>query len=932
MPQGIRTAGPRVIFKHLAALTLAAAALLASAPAWADPPGRVGRIADAIGAVWMFDTEQGEWVAAQRNHPLTAGDRLSAEGDARAELQIGSATLRLDGGSEIEVTELDDSHVAVHLHRGSLALRLRSNESAREFSVTTSEGRFEPQRAGHYRVDQQDNGSFGGVMAGAMHFEASDSALDINAGQRAEFWNERGITHYSWAALPGDRFAEWVAQQDRQDERDAHRRPYVSPEMTGAEDLDRYGDWDSHPEYGALWLPRQVAVGWAPYRYGHWAFVRPWGWTWVDDAPWGFAPFHYGRWVWWRDRWCWAPGQYVARPVYAPALVAWIGGPNVSIGFNFGIGPSVGWVALSPREVYRPHYHVTNVYINNVNSPYRRWQPPIQPNQPVRTGPIMYTNQGVPGGVTVVSQNVLRERRPIGNAVIAPVDSRTIERWQTQPLQRGAAGAATTARRRTPRPPPAPAARVVAVPGGAVPVVPSAPGGAHARRGDACRRRRNRRHRPRRSATRGRPRADPRAQAPTVESRGDRGLRACQAAATPPPRATFGPAPHPARTTAASRVGSRRRRLRARFRACDPAAVPQRTPRRAFAPRARASAARRAQPGAERRRKHRPGQRRCRPRPPAQSRSATRGHRRTAMPELPTYDDVVAAARRLAGHAHRTPVLRSRTADAELGAELFFKCENFQRMGAFKFRGAFNALSRFDARAAPRRRRRVLVGQPRAGDRARRRAARHAGHDRDAARRAAAKVAATRGYGAEVVLYDRYTEDREAIGARLAERARHDADPALRPPRRDRRPGHGGQGTDRGSRRARRAVRLPRRRRPAQRLRAGGARAVARTARSTASSPRPATTPSSRCARRASCTSTRRRRSPTARRRSTWASSPSRSSGATWTTSSPPATRSWWTRMRFFAERMKMVVEPTGCLGFAAARDGGRLRRASASA
>ena len=465
----------RTLFNHLAALAVATAALLASASAWADPPGRVGRIAEAHGTVWVFDAEQGEWIAARRNRPLTGGDRLSAERGARVELQIGSTTLRLDGDSELEVSTLDDANVRLQLHNGSLALRLRDSQSAREFSVTTREGRFEPQRVGHYRIDQEDNASFGGVIAGAMRFESRDSALEVNAGQRAEFWSERGVTHYSWSALPNDRFADWVAQQDRQDERDARRRPYVSPEMTGADDLDRYGDWSQHPEYGAIWMPTRVEPGWAPYRYGQWTYVQPWGWTWVDNAPWGFAPFHYGRWVSWQGRWVWAPGQYVARPVYAPALVAWIGGPHLSIGINIG-GPSVGWVPLSPREVYVPAYRVTNIYVTNVNSPYRRWHPPIRPDQPVRTGPIMYTNQGVPGGVTVVSQQVLRERQPISSAVIAPVDARTISRWQTQPLQQGAQGDDRRGHNMAPPAPTASVSRLISTPGGAVPVAPAAPG------------------------------------------------------------------------------------------------------------------------------------------------------------------------------------------------------------------------------------------------------------------------------------------------------------------------------------------------------------------------------------------------------------------------------------------------------------------------
>jgi threonine dehydratase len=132
------------------------------------------------------------------------------------------------------------------------------------------------------------------------------------------------------------------------------------------------------------------------------------------------------------------------------------------------------------------------------------------------------------------------------------------------------------------------------------------------------------------------------------------------------------------------------------------------------------------------------------------------------------FEDIAAAARRIAGHAHRTPVLRSRTANERIGAELFFKCENFQRVGAFKFRGAFNALSQFDAEQ-----RRAGVVSFSSGNHAQAiaLAAQLLGipativMPRDAP---ALKVSATRGYGAEIVLYDRYTEDREAIGRELA--------------------------------------------------------------------------------------------------------------------------------------------------------------------
>ncbi|MFS2098503.1 threo-3-hydroxy-L-aspartate ammonia-lyase [Variovorax sp. Varisp85] len=137
--------------------------------------------------------------------------------------------------------------------------------------------------------------------------------------------------------------------------------------------------------------------------------------------------------------------------------------------------------------------------------------------------------------------------------------------------------------------------------------------------------------------------------------------------------------------------------------------------------------------------------------------------------QLPTYDDVIAAAARLEGHAHRTPVLRSATANERWGAEFFFKCENFQRMGAFKFRGAFNALSKFDA---AQRKGGVIAFSSGNHAQAIALSARLLAMPavivmpKDAP---AAKVAATKGYGAEVVMYDRFTEDREALTKRLAQ-------------------------------------------------------------------------------------------------------------------------------------------------------------------
>ena len=183
-----------------------------------------------------------------------------------------------------------------------------------------------------------------------------------------------------------------------------------------------------------------------------------------------------------------------------------------------------------------------------------------------------------------------------------------------------------------------------------------------------------------------------------------------------------------------------------------------------------------------------------------------------------SFDDVARAHERIKPQAKRTPVLTSATVDALTGASVFFKCENFQRMGAFKFRGAYNALSQLDEREAQR----GVVAYS-SGNHAQ--AVALAGkllgiktvivmpHDAPQV-----KLEATRGYGAEVVHYDQARGPRGA-GGQARRRARPDADPALRPPAHHRRPGHRGEGADRGRRPARRAARAVRRRRAAVGLR-----------------------------------------------------------------------------------------------------------------
>ena len=186
-------------------LTLAVFALAAGGPAWADPPGRVGRIAETDGNVWLFDAEQGEWVQAQRNRPLTDRRPPLHRRGARAELADRLDTLRLDGGTELEFARLDDDRSTCAAQRQRRRCACAAAQTVREFELVTAR---RPLRTAAPRPlprrPSTTAAACGETLAGAMRFEAQDSALTIGAGQRAEFWQEGGVTHYAWANRSDD--------------------------------------------------------------------------------------------------------------------------------------------------------------------------------------------------------------------------------------------------------------------------------------------------------------------------------------------------------------------------------------------------------------------------------------------------------------------------------------------------------------------------------------------------------------------------------------------------------------------------------------------------------------------------------------------------------------------------------------------------------
>ena len=339
------------------------------APGQVDPPARVARLANMSGNVSFTPAGEHDWVQAQLNRPVVTGDKLWTADGARAELQIGSSTVRLDYQSNFDFLNLNDQIAQMQLTHGSLSLdvwRLRAGET---YEVDTPTIAFVANRVGDYRVDVDSQGGFTTVTARRGGGEAvgeGGKRVVIEEGQSIRF-NDSALNDYKVNVSSPDDF-DLYCKQRQERHVSAPARNYVSENVVGYEDLDEYGTWESAPQYGHVWYPTAVAADWAPYRAGHWVWVDPWGWNWVDDAPWGFAPFHYGRWAYVGTRWGWVPGPVEVAPVYAPALVAFVGGGG--FGVNVSVGGPIGWFALGPGDAYFPGYYGGHDYFNRVNAGY----------------------------------------------------------------------------------------------------------------------------------------------------------------------------------------------------------------------------------------------------------------------------------------------------------------------------------------------------------------------------------------------------------------------------------------------------------------------------------------------------------------------------------------------------------------------------------
>jgi len=316
----------------------------------ATPP----RLSYAEGSVSFWRPGGDDWAPAQVNTPLAAGDELYTGRDGNLEMQIGGrAFIRAWGDTQVGLTNQDPKFVQLRVSAGHLALDLRTLDGGDVVEIDTPAAAFTVDQPGYYRVDvTAERTSFVTRRAGrATMTMATGPAGVVQPGEAVVLAGAPTPSVQRFAAPELDVWDRW--NDTRTDALlTAVSTRYVPPQVYGVNELDRYGTWRTEPTYGSVWVPASVATGWAPYSSGRWIWDPRFGWTWLDTAPWGWAPYHYGRWVSFGGVWAWAPGPIVARPVYAPALVAFFGVPGVTVGV--ASPASVGWVALGWGEPLVP--------------------------------------------------------------------------------------------------------------------------------------------------------------------------------------------------------------------------------------------------------------------------------------------------------------------------------------------------------------------------------------------------------------------------------------------------------------------------------------------------------------------------------------------------------------------------------------------------
>jgi hypothetical protein len=376
----------------------------------------VARISFLSGQVsFSRGDEPDDWQPADRNVPMTLGDRIYTGSRSRIELQVhGGDFVRLGARTDFAALNLTEDTKQFSLKSGVASIRIRRLSDSEIFEIDTPNAAVTFERPGDYRVDvDQDGFTRVEVRSGSATVAAGGGQIPLNAGEGIEVEGIDAPRYDIVELARPDAWDQWVSQRDYRRTR-ARSYRYVNADIVGADDLDEYGRWEQVRDYGSVWFPTAVAADWAPYRSGHWIWQDPWGWTWVSAEPWGWAPYHYGRWAMVSSRWCWVPVAPAVRYVsYSPALVAFVGGgPGWSASVSVGGGGFVGWFPLGPRDPFSPWwgdraragYSGAGSNVVYVNRTY-----------------VTVVNQNIFVSGGVVTGNIVRDRTVVSQVAAAPV-------------------------------------------------------------------------------------------------------------------------------------------------------------------------------------------------------------------------------------------------------------------------------------------------------------------------------------------------------------------------------------------------------------------------------------------------------------------------------------------------------------------------------
>ena len=300
---------------------------------------RVARISFIRGDVQIRRADNTDWERAVLNLPIVEGDEIVTDSTSRLEIQLNVYThLRIAESTQVRMVGLKDEGIAISVPIGSVSLRaVNFDPAASYFEIDAPRTTVSVQKSGSYRVDAGANDSTEIFVAttegGEARVYSSDAGFTVRDGRRARIFiggNQIGEWEMADASRFIDEFDQWGLDRDEviaAHLRDSYYDRYYDRDIYAADDLNDYGDWVHTQIYGYVWRPYRTSISsyrdWSPYRYGHWRWIPSYGWTWVNDEPWGWATYHHGRWVWYNGSWFWSPYSHDrgSRSWWRPALV-----------------------------------------------------------------------------------------------------------------------------------------------------------------------------------------------------------------------------------------------------------------------------------------------------------------------------------------------------------------------------------------------------------------------------------------------------------------------------------------------------------------------------------------------------------------------------------------------------------------------------------